>query len=547
MYRPKRDAVLEASKRPVIFADVVLPHVMLPLPTQHTFVHHPAAQGPISTFRPSFTTSSSGGNIHDGPLPALNETSAAALQEDSRATKSHPFDNTPPEEPTSPRLRVELHSRQRSGEMWPEFSARLQRGLEKRMAHESRVEREAREARAKAAKNGYTKRCTVFEWEQDNEDLTFWRRHRLTRAEVPDVWPDYSKFQRKYWSHLDEWDLCGQLPRYPPGTSAADDDDDDYDDDYEYQVGGPYYFDTMEDGGLQYKYASIPSQTLGPSTSPIHDPSVPSSSPALAHTITHHPIVSSSSAPLPPAHDSIPHRPAPPSSSVVHSPIHDDLPVESSSVEADLLSLEEHLQIRYGFNIQKAGWTPELHSKSKLSHQDWEQIFKRLLFHPPTTINDELRQALAEFYNITTNINLSYVDLPKPFDLPDPGFICDHRMLECHAVDDSWKPGNSVYILRPGLENPSRNETEWFILVRKASLVLMAYRTGFFSMLDLARFFLSQGVAFRTVLEVVERPKGPKRGNPQTWASLRGRLPPTFRPSKGDYQQYLVYEDRAFT
>ncbi len=61
----------------------------------------------------------------------------------------------------------------------------MKEGLEKRMGLESEKERQSREAlETNARKSGYSKKTTVFYWEEDDVERGFYRRTKIDRADV---------------------------------------------------------------------------------------------------------------------------------------------------------------------------------------------------------------------------------------------------------------------------------------------------------------------------------------------------------------------------
>jgi hypothetical protein len=108
---------------------------------------------------------------------------------------------------------------QRPGERWELFRARMEEGLQKRKNAESEKERQSREAlEANARKNGYSKKTTVFVWEEDEAEPGFYRRTKVDRVHADMEWSSCTEHQRFFWSHRREWDLVPHLPRCPPGA-----------------------------------------------------------------------------------------------------------------------------------------------------------------------------------------------------------------------------------------------------------------------------------------------------------------------------------------
>ncbi|KAG6906446.1 hypothetical protein DXG01_013906 [Tephrocybe rancida] len=462
-FRPNASVVRDAKHRKAVFAEIVLPHVILPQASTYSFDDEPSSTLPA---RPTLAS----------------EALSNALDDEDRGRVD--LDRPPSPNPEAePRAKVEANSRQKPREMWPEFYQRLMEGLERRKARESPLEKQEREWREKAALKSYGKKSTIYEWEQDFEDKSFYRRRCLKKAEVLDAWQSYSKFQRVYWSHLDEWDLCPQLPRCPPGETLPFDEDEDE----------AYYFDDQPDGSLVYKYASVP--------------------------------------------EPLPARP--PTSTAENA--HED----GNDVEP--LSLQEYLHLQHGFDVSKASWTPGLHSEVKLEPTKWEIAFKRLLYDPSEAKNADpaFLQAIVEFHNVATRPDVHYKSLPPSWDLKDVEFHCDARILGCQRAYPGQLEDGTMYILRPGPESTSAHVADWFIATRSASTVLLAYRSGCTTIVDIARLFLRLGIAFRTVREVATRPLPRPRHLRTRVASpyIRGREEAKFRPQVNDYKSYVADRD----
>ena len=125
--------------------------------------------------------------------------STSSVEYPSPARPQHaPSLSEPPRPPS--------HSRQRRGETLGEFLDRM--AEEKRTSSEtqSRKDREIY-----AAQKGYSKSCTVFEWE---EIEGHYLRVKVDRAEVPSLWHDYPASRRVFHSHINEWDLCPPIPPF---------------------------------------------------------------------------------------------------------------------------------------------------------------------------------------------------------------------------------------------------------------------------------------------------------------------------------------------
>jgi hypothetical protein len=112
------------------------------------------------------------------------------------------------------------NSRQRRGETLPDFLNRLAEGKRTRetsetsTATQSRIDREI-----SAARKGYSKSCTVFEWK---EIQGHYLRVKVDRIEVPGLWNEYPASRRVYHSHINEWDLCPPIPPFSETLTQQD-------------------------------------------------------------------------------------------------------------------------------------------------------------------------------------------------------------------------------------------------------------------------------------------------------------------------------------
>ena len=143
------------------------------------------------------------------PIPHPFEPSTSSVEQQPSLPPSVVSDPAPSSaEPPHP----PPNSRQRRGETLHQFLDRLAEGKRKLEASETSSENQTRKAREiSAAQKGYSKTCTVFEWEENNGHYL---RVKVDRAEVPGLWHDFPASRRVYHSHLNEWDLCPPIPPF---------------------------------------------------------------------------------------------------------------------------------------------------------------------------------------------------------------------------------------------------------------------------------------------------------------------------------------------
>jgi hypothetical protein len=348
---------------------------------------------------------------------------------------------------------LEAGSRQRPGESWGEFFERMKQLGEERKKKETDKDRQRRESReAHAKKSGYSQKSTVFRWEQDDQLPTFFRRTRVSKAEAEFEWNDHTEHQRHFWPHLNEWDLCPQLPRYPGQERGPYSEDEDDDDGY---MGSDY---AEQSGEVQDKaVGGIALMTVQQVAQRIDG-------------------------------------------------------VEGDGCGIQLMSLEEYLKVMHGYHARlEESWDVKLHSTSKdvLSQSNGEvRAIKRLLYGPTTTTLPRwMLTSIINFYNIAINDGgnaiRTYADLPAAWDISrhlrtSPELVCDLSCVRVQRVI-MFGNGSTLYILRPS--RGSSDTSPWFIATPSATVVLLVYRKGWTTMVEIGRGLLEMGIPFRTVVE----------------------------------------------
>ncbi|KAG2120409.1 uncharacterized protein F5147DRAFT_785142 [Suillus discolor] len=152
--------------------------------------------------------------------------SGSALGWDANATQPALGWGTAPEAPqVDPRFPAPQRlSGQKSGEDWKTFFTRCREENWKKEEKESPAQRQSRESQEWAVKNhslpGKSSTATVFKWQPQDKFEGFLLCIRLTKAEVPGTWGNYSNSTRLYDSFRNEWDLCDQLD--PTSTPNSD-------------------------------------------------------------------------------------------------------------------------------------------------------------------------------------------------------------------------------------------------------------------------------------------------------------------------------------
>lgn len=168
-------------------------------------------------------------------LPLDHEVAAvrAAAQQTHGAINfdQHPAESVGPANSELQFPEPEMHSRQKRGELWHEFFARMDKKRAAVIEKEDMQMKKARLAREKA-QEGHpvpglrSKAPNVYEWEED-EETGFLLRRAITRSHAQDIWESYSNTQRRYDSILHQWDLCTAMdpqdPKFDPSLYDSDD------------------------------------------------------------------------------------------------------------------------------------------------------------------------------------------------------------------------------------------------------------------------------------------------------------------------------------
>lgn len=356
-------------------------------------------------------------------------------------------DEPPPPPPAVDReLCVIAGSGQQPRESWEQFFARQTSRLEQRKQKETVQEKHRRESLEKAAERGPTNKSAVFLWEQDELLPTFYRRTRVIKHDAYSEWEECTKYQRFFWSHRNEWDLCPHLPAYPPNVAPPPPDDLGSDDD-EYFEG-----------------------TYNASARPIKEPVGPTMVQAVK-TLTS-----------------------------------GDTEPKDSTYGYGFGSLLEYLYRRHGFSAAAfpTSWNPALHTHPKfnLSPTKVDVAIKNLCHIAADEQQSQLpATAIVDFHNTAMNKTLSYSALPRAWDISrhveTTTLYCDMRRITLQRI--LTNDGTPLYILRP--PRGSRDSSSWFIAMRSATAVLMVYRSPWTTMLEIGRGLLDYGVPFHTVVE----------------------------------------------
>jgi hypothetical protein len=273
------------------------------------------------------------GNIKDGRptytgiliqyMPLDNE--VRQVRQNARAAGQPAMQNTPtidaqsvdPAHSASEFPMPHQGSRQRRGEPWKQFFARMDANRITAITRENSRDMQARLSREAAQKAHpcpglSSKAPRVFEWIEEDETGSLLRTP-LSRSLAQDNWHCYTKKQRRYNSILNEWDLCAELE--PDGVGRAYEDDDYDDDDCDVNMvststqSQPTSLHPAQEPNLSPR--AILSPAPRPMVAALHN-LIPSATPrestpqspvvSLPESSTHNVETSSNTSPLPEAH-----------------------------------------------------------------------------------------------------------------------------------------------------------------------------------------------------------------------------------------------------
>ena len=390
-------------------------------------------------------------------------------------------------------------SAQRPKETWESFRVRMEEGLERHKAVESEKDRQSREALEDSARqNGYSKKTTVFIWEEDEVNREFYRRTKVDRADVPKDWSYCTEHQRIYWSHRNEWDLVPHLPRYPTGHRPET----------------PVEDLEIDDDRFNFLYSQTP---------PQKDDGFKSKSLPLARVVIQDDEANAPSTGL----YVFPFRP-----------------------------VVEYLKFRHGFSTSLIdNWHPELHNpqlpkKAHLQSDNSKFALRRLGYGEKSTgqipFLQEERRSLVNFHNICIAIKSKQTrcsSLPSCWDLGSGGWLQPglERLL-VQTVKNERQDTTNLYVIRP--VSSSFDPSSWYVATTSATAVLLVFRRQWLTMREIAMAFLDVGIPFHTVEERMKEdsPVPPYRYR------LRGldARPNGFKPTESDYLAYVEARNEVF-
>ncbi|TFK62817.1 hypothetical protein BDN72DRAFT_862571 [Pluteus cervinus] len=395
---------------------------------------------------------------------------------------------------------VDTSTGQRPRENYTQFFQRAEKEAEEKESVETSTQRQIRLSReATVASNpNDTATSRVYIWDQDPCVTTFWRRRLLQEGSVDFEWEEHTSNQRKYWSHNNEWDLCGALPAYPLGEEPAN----------------------SSGGVLEPKYGGgssggVPSRGVDEDDERDEDAPVLSLWDIIAH-------------PDSPATSALP--PNPPA-----------------------ISVSAYLSERHGYRAVAGIWEEHLHTGTKAQPKNAYQLcLQNLAFAKASDANDSPApsptetRGIANFCNVATSVSL-YIkaghgtgftysrlsrrcwDIPTTIDFTKPG-ICVRRAT-------SSTGGRVLWVITP---TRHWRRAPWCLATPSATAVLYAFRSSAATVEEMGSLLLSAGIPFYTV--VLKRQPNAFISDWTGKPGFVGRRPAEKPPTAEDYG---LYADRC--
>lgn len=368
------------------------------------------------------------------------------------------------------------------------FFDKVQRDRAHFLATEPEFAKQQRLAREKhASTHKYSKKSVVFIW-MDEGDGSY-VREKLNSKQVEDEWSNFTRNQRRYTGHRNEWDLCPQLPRFSdenPGTEEPYDSDEDSDHSYILPVAGKK---------VARQVRSSPE-------------------PALATAATN---ALKALAPV-----------AGPSTMVEVSET-DRLP--ASRVET--IDFVSFFKDRLGYDVYSpSNWHRNLHPRNADGQIAYKKALLALSVSRPSS-GPGIEEAVLNFFNILANTTWSFRDLPDSFDHSPkhrtPVSLASDTLVVSLATGEDPK----VYLIR---KRGPVSDSPWMIATSDPSTVLLIFRKKWSTLAVIARELVQRGAPFNTVAALESA--APVLSTPLTATGLKIR-PKDWAPTKEDYLEYL--------
>jgi len=409
---------------------------------------------------------------------------------------------------------VERGSGQHPHEHWEAYFVRRDEECERLRRNETPQERQQRDDWVKVAARGDRTKGKVFKWV---EDRGFYRRVLLARTEIEFEWMNSTPYQRCFCREMNQFDICEQLPRYPPGQKSPPRDSAD-----------PLGFnaDSDDEWDPRDEQELIADSVASPSTMDID--SLDSSSHSQVEL-----AAEAVSTPLDPQSIEIALKVLAKLNLVKKSTAK-----EMANDPPTLSGVDTHLALRYGFTCGTNNWNPHVHTQDKNKVSATESAAMCTLFYSRLDdVQPAIRRAAHDFVNTVVNPNLRYDDLPATWDISPAAMDSTSLVLNLDVLSIYSKQTRkrSVYVISPGRKNADK--CPWSIAVEDVLTVLQIYRSGYRTMDGIAKMLLEDALPFRTVLRRpfhrIPRPISAKFRSRGLGFRRKG-----FIPTMADYRDY---------
>lgn len=488
-YSPPENVIVEAQARSVATTSLILPTYRYDPFAINQGISDPFAQNDQSHTDeplwaippPPFTdeSSSMSPSMH-APEPPFSPSSSSAPP-DPAPSSSFP--------PSASLLKSkEVRKQEALAALWEYFDdLRVRR--ENRLKIESDAEKKARIAReALAERNQPMKKSTVFQWiEQD--DGTY-RRELVNSKQVSDEWSNFTPNQRRYTGHLNQWDLCPQLPRYseekPKEAQPYDSDDSEYDSDPE---------------------PSLPPTALK-TTIAFHDDRYRDNMDAVFTEELRGPVQGDAMEEDGPDVDRL----------------------DESHVET--FDFETFLRDRFGYDLMSPhNWSSSIAPTEAVEGLTFEKAMRALSFEAVSGAPN-VSDAVLRLVRLLSNTTWTFSDLPVSFDHSSANRGRLSLASDTLAIEVVPTENRTLYIVH---KRGYIDKSPWAIATLDASTVLLIFRRQWSTVEVIARELVQRGVPFRTVAAITTHPAPlpyvPSRG--------LGARPQDHKTTIEDYTEYV--------
>ncbi|KAF8182541.1 hypothetical protein BJ912DRAFT_1061700 [Pholiota molesta] len=486
-YSPPEIVIQEAQARSVASTSLILPTYRYDPFAINQGIPNPFPQNdsedsnePVWALPPPPFTDESSGMSPSMPAPSPSF---------SPSSSSKPLDRAPspsPSQSASSLKSKEVRKRQALAAL-EEFFENVERLRRIRLENEMPTERQTRIAREDSARNLIpAKNSTVYVW-REQDDGTY-RREQVNQRQVSDELSNFTRNQRRFTGHLNQWDLCPQLPRYseenPKEAQAYDSDDSEYESDNESFPPPAALKTTVEIPNDQYRGNMDTAFTQE-----------------------------------------------------LHGPMEDRDAMEEDTDRIDesrveTFDFETFLLDRFGYDLMSPlNWNSEIEPTDK-GAKITLNVAKRALSYQSVSSAPNVGEALLRLVRLLSNTTWTFSALPASFDHspnhPAPLSLASNTLdIDFVTTNDSV-----LYLVH---RRGHADKSPWSIITSDPSTVLLIFRKQWLTVEVIARELVRRGAPFRTVSAVTVPPAPlpyvPSRG--------LGARPGGYKPTVEDYDEYV--------